>query len=120
MALTDTQKQKILRYMGWSQDYIQENNRLYSAHITNRLNTITPETEADVVALLDRCIGIDAQLVEATAKLTISSIGNVRLNREEISMLRAERKRIIDEISTSLDIFSPDYYANYSLVPGAF
>ena len=80
MALTDTQKQKILRYIGWSDLYIRENKRYYSSSIVQRLEDLTPEAEADAIALLNRCLDIEAQLAKATSRLTVTSVGNIRLN----------------------------------------
>lgn len=110
MALTATQKQKILRYLGWPDIFIQENKRFYSSTIDERLNALTPESEADTISLLNRCLDIDTRLATATSRLTATSVGNIKLNRQEISMLRAERRRIIDEIQTVTFIFPPEYY----------
>ena len=110
MALTDTQKQKILRYVGWPDIFIRENRRFYSSTIDKRFQNLTPEAEADAIELLNRCLEIDAQLAKATSRLTVNSVGNIRLNREEISMLRSERRRIVNEIQTSLFLFPPEHY----------
>ena len=100
MALTETQKQKILRYVGWPDIFIRENRRFYSSTIDKRFQNLTPEAEADAIELLNRCLEIDAQLAKATSRLTVNSVGNIRLNREEISMLRSERQKIVNEMQT--------------------
>lgn len=110
MALNATQKEKILRYIGWPDIFIQENKRFYSATIDTRLNQVSPEAEADAIQLLNRCLDIDNQLSKATSRLTVSSVGNIRLNREEITMLRAERRRLVEEMQTVLFLFPPEYY----------
>ena len=110
MALTATQKQKILRYVGWPDIFIQQNKRFFSSTINKRLTEISPEAEADAVELLNRCLDIETQLSKATKRLTATSIGNIRLNRMEISALRAERRRLVGEIKTTLFLFPPEYY----------
>lgn len=110
MALSAVQKQKILRYVGWPDIFIQENKRFYSSTIDSRLNTISPEAEADAISLLDRCLDIEERLSKAVSRLTVNSVGNIRLNRNEITALRAERKRIVKEMQTVLFIFPPEYY----------
>ena len=111
MALTAVQKQKMLRYIGWSDTFVKDQlHRLYSATVEGRFNDISPEAEADALALLQRITDIDNQLTSATKRLTVTSIGNIRLDRREISMLRAERRRLINEMKTALYLFSPDYY----------
>ena len=110
MPLTDVQKQKILRYAGWPDLFIQENKRFFASTINKRLTDISPAAEADAIALLNRCIDIDAQLGQAVKRLSATSIGNIRLNRREISSLRAERRRIIEEMKTTLFLFPPEHY----------
>ena len=111
MALTSVQKQKMLRYIGWSDSFVRDElHRLYSATVESRFTDLSPEAEEDASALLQRIIDIDTQLTSATKRLTVSSIGNIRLDRREISMLRAERGRLIEEMKTALYLFSPDYY----------
>ena len=110
MALTAVQKQKILRYIGWPDIFIQENRRFYSSTIDKRLQDITPEAEADAIELLNRCLDIDQRLGKSVSRLVATSVGNIRLNREEISALRAERRRIISEMQTVLFLFPPEHY----------
>ena len=110
MALTATQKQKILRYVGWPDLFIQENKRFFASTINKRLTDITPEAEADAINLLNRAMDIDTQLSQAVKRLSATSIGNIRLNRREISSLRAERRRIIEEMKTTLFLFPPEHY----------
>lgn len=110
MPLSATQKQKILRYVGWSDLFVQQNKRFFAATLQNRLTDITPEAEADAISLLNRCLDIDTQLAKAVKRLTATSIGNIRLNRMEISALRSERRRIIKELKTTLFLFPPEHY----------
>ena len=114
MALTSTQKQKLLRYIGWPDKFIQEDDRFFSGTIKNRLDSLTPEAEADTVSLLNRCIDIDTRLSKATNRLAVNSIGNIQINREEIPALRSERRRIIEEMMTVTFIFPPEDY-NYEV-----
>lgn len=110
MALTDAQKQKILRYVGWPDIFVQQNKRFYSATINKRLSDLTPAAEADAIELYNRCISIDQQLAQAQKRLTVTSVGNIRLRRDEISALRSERRRIVQEMQTTLFLFPPEYY----------
>ena len=111
MALTPVQKQKMLRYIGWSDSFVRDElHRLYSATVESRFTDLSPEAEEDASALLQRILDIDNQLQKSIKRLTVNSVGNIRLNRREISMLRAERRRIIEEMKIALYLFSPDFY----------
>ena len=115
MALTSTQKQKILRYIGWPDIFIKEDSRYFSGTINKRLDELTPEAEADTVSLLNRCIDIDAKLAEATSRLAVTSVSGVGgINRMELSDLRAERNRVIEEMMTTTFLFPPEDY-NYEV-----
>ena len=110
MALTEKQKEKMLRYIGWNSIFIDQNKRFYSATIDSRLNSLSTSAEEDAIELLTRAEAIDTQLSKAVNRLSVNSIGNLRLNRNEITELRAEQRRLINEMITVTFIYPPEHY----------
>ena len=110
MALTEQQKYQFLSYIGWPVDVLTPDHRNYAPVIAQRFNDFPESAEPEFTRRLEQCTAIDTQLTQATSRLTAGSIGNIRLNRDEISMLRAERRRLLNELKNIINIHDPDFY----------
>ena len=106
---TQTEKIKILRYMGWTHFTLETGSRWYSKFIDEQLGIDNATVLEEVRILLNQCISIDSQLNSSTNRLKVTSLGQneINLNRDEISQLRAERFRLVSEIADLLRIPFP-------------
>ena len=115
MALTEKQKADILRFVypplhekliqsvplanrDDSSSYSESNSLLYSDTIASDINNLSDASEAQAIPLLDRIIAIEQQLSKANSRLTVNAVGNIRLNRDEIPMLRREKIKLGKEL----------------------
>ena len=104
MALTDTQKYKVIFYLGWSGLTLVSTSTQYNSVVNDRVSDLNAEIERLVKGLLARLESLDAKLDAAACRLSASEVQDIVLNPEEIRMLRSERKRLIRELSDLLDI----------------
>ena len=113
MALSKTEKVKILRYFNWAPDKVQKNDSVYYSNIIfRRLENLSEEVETEARNLLNRIIAIDQQLETVPTRLQASSIGRgkIELNPRERNELRSERLLVLQEIMVLLQMrFNPIY-----------
>jgi len=104
MALTSTQKSKIVQLLGYGGKVLQENSVIYNKTTADRLETLPEGTEELVVAYLDGIASIELQISEAPTRLIAKKVGDIELNNNELENLRSERKRMTRELSLLIDI----------------
>lgn len=104
MALTDSQKHKVIYYLGWSGLTLVVGSTQYNTIVNNRLTDLNSHIELIVLGILERLESLDAKLAAAACRLSASEVQDIVLNPDEIRMLRSERKRLIRELSDHLDI----------------
>ena len=104
MALTATEKVKIVTDLGWPAKTVIDGSIHYSNWVDDRLTDLTPEIEACVRDLLSRLEKMDAKLEKATCRVSVKQVDGITFRDDEIRILRRERWRIIGELSDMLDI----------------
>jgi len=104
MALTAKQKSDVVFFLGWSGKSIVEASTNYNSQVADRLINLTTEIEAQVISLLGKLLSIDAKLESASCRLAATEVNGIKLNANEIHMLRTERKRLAKLLSSLLDI----------------
>ena len=114
-SFTDAEKVKILRYLGWDSSPIDDESTYFSNVINNRLNLDpTNPRETAVIdearALLARAVTIDEQIASAPSRLKALSFSDTTLNNSELYQLRAERTKVLEELSLLLRIYPPSTY----------
>ena len=114
-SFTPAEKVKILRYLGWDSSPIDDESTYFSNVINNRLNLDHTDTRETAVidearALLDRAVTIDEQIASAPSRLKALSFSDTTLNNSELYQLRAERGKVLNELSVLLRIYPPSTY----------
>lgn len=104
MALTSQQQNKIVQLLGYGGKVLQAGSVIYDKVMNDRLHNLPPDTENEVVAYLAQVAVIETQMNQAPARLAAKEVQDLKMNLEELQMLRAERKRIAREISALVDI----------------
>lgn len=104
MALTAKQKNDVLFYLGYSGQTIIENSTDYITSVADRLSGVDANTETRTIRILSKLDGMDQRLEDAADRLPASQVSDIRLNVEEIPMLRKERRRLTQELGRLLDI----------------
>ena len=104
MALTQAEKEKIVRYFGYPTDTLRKDSIFYNSYIdTFYLKNLTDESETEIRTFLERIAEIDKQIREAPKRLKASAVGTeIQLNAREISQLRDERYSVIYELRSML------------------
>lgn len=118
MALTDKQKHSVIFYLGWSGLTLVEDSTQFNSVVRDRLGTIAKPLNAyieqRVKDLLECLEDLDERLKEAQCRLSASQVDNITMNKDEIMMLKKERRRYIKELADHLDI--PIVKSNSSVV----
>jgi hypothetical protein len=104
MALTQTQKYTVLRYLGWPLKTIDSTSLSYSNIISDRLSDFPTDAEAMLIALLDRVAAIDTQLQAMVARSNVKSVDDIEFFEDGTYETRRERSKVIREIAVMVDI----------------
>jgi hypothetical protein len=104
MALSDSQKFDVIRLLGWPGKTLVEGSTQYSNVIAGRLTGLHAEIENDVAKLLKRVKGLDEKLDKALGRASAIEIDGIKLNPDEMNLLRGERSKVVRELSELLDI----------------
>lgn len=96
MALTETQKSQLRKYLGYPERFHQTRPEFELALVALQG---TATGEAQVLAELARLVIIDSRLDDAPDRLRASTVGTITLNPMEIGALRSEGKRIVRRIA---------------------
>jgi hypothetical protein len=86
MALTETERTRIRRYLGWSDRYIATDNNLQQALVSvdSRAETVT-----EIRTLLARCDQLEIDIIAAQRRLKAYKVGSLELpGGDEIDKLR--------------------------------
>jgi hypothetical protein len=104
MPLTSAEQSKVVQLLGYGGKVIQAGSVIYDKVMNDRLNSLPPDTESLVRIYLGSVHSIECKIAEAPARLAAAAIDGLRMNLDELSMLRSERKKIAREIAALLDI----------------
>lgn len=106
MALTEPEKNKILRYLCWPLESIVEGTVDYYFLTARQINiTRTDAQLAEIRDVLDSIKNLDARRVKGQSRAGVKRIGDIELNAEqELSILNKERARLQGELSDLIGI----------------
>lgn len=104
MALTDTQKQSILMYLGYPAKSLLSDSTHFSSVVDSRLKNLSAEIETGVVSTLTRLAALETRLDSAACRLSAAKVDEIELNPKEIEGLRSERKRLIRILADYIDL----------------
>lgn len=104
MALTSTQQQKAIYYLGWTGKTLIPESTHYNSYIAARLINLNVDIENQVNKLLQRLDTIDDILDKSLLRMSTEKIDDITLNPHERELLRKERWARIRELSDVLDI----------------
>lgn len=106
MALSNLDKVKIVTDLGYPGKTVYEGSILYTNWIDDRLTNLEGEIETCVRGLMKRLKDMDEKLQKAVCRAGIAKVDNITFKSkdEELRALRAERRRILKEMSQILDI----------------
>jgi hypothetical protein len=104
MALTATQQQQVIKFLGWTGKTLIPESTHYNSYIFDRLQNLNPDIEAQSIEILGWLLAIDAKLFAALDRMSAREVGDIKINERESDLLRKERWRRIRELSDLLDI----------------
>lgn len=104
MALTSTEQNKIMQLLGYGGKTLQPGSVIYNKIVNDRLTTLPADTELVTRTYLAQVIAIESQMNMAIGRLSAEKVADITLNRNELSDLRAERRKISREMAVHLDI----------------
>lgn len=100
MALTDAQKAKVRRYLGFP-----DVNRLSYSTIEGAMDVLSPEGETEVVSCLDAIAVLDADLTASWTRQMVEKAEDVTLRGfEEVQALRSEARRLVETLAAILNV----------------
>lgn len=104
MAMNDAEKGEALFFLGYSARTLVPDTTDYSPRVAEKFTRIPDHFEVRIRKTLQRIRDIDNKLDEATARYSVTEIEGVKLNAQESSMLRSERRRLQLQLSNLLDL----------------
>ena len=108
MALTATQKQDILYYLGYPNRTLDNTSTHYSNIVDSRMQNLPAEAEARIIAILAEITSVKTQITGSTSKLGVKRVGDIELatksNETSNSGLKRDLKRLYNELSDYMDI----------------
>lgn len=104
MALTQLEKVRAMRYLGWPAKTVISGTTHYNNIINNRFDGLDSSSETVFREVMSRLECIDERLAKARARLAAAKVGDIELNENEVRELRSERIREIRELSDLVDI----------------
>lgn len=104
MALTSTQQQQIIKFLGWTGKTLIPDSTHYNSYIATRLTNLNADIEAQAIEMLGWLLKIDQKLLEALDRMSTRKVGDIEINERERELLRKERWARIRELSDLLDI----------------
>jgi len=118
MALTDTEKLKVVRLLGWPGHVLTVGSMSYNNTVVKKLEALSTPMEEALRLLLETVEGLDAKREAALCRASTKEVGDIVLNENELTILTTERRRLLGEISDLLElmIFPGSSQANRGMV----
>lgn len=104
MALTPKEQNKVIQILGYGGKSIQVGSVIYNKIMNDRLAQLPPALEDLVRDFMSQIDVIECQMKAAPARLAATKVADIEVNHHELTMLRAERRRIGREVAQALDI----------------
>lgn len=125
MALTETQRDQVRQYVGWTFRFRQTDSQLELA-----LNAVDQDTtvQATVIVILGQLATIDTAITDAYSRIQAKAlVGEVELmESQEISILRSEGRRFVGRLAGYLgvpvyqDVYSSSLPSHFTGYRGAY
>lgn len=93
-----------LRHLGWPPTTIDSTSLDYSKIVSDRLTNASTVVQGMVRDYFDRIEKLDEKLDKAISRAGVKQIDDITLRDGEIDILRRERKKLIKELATLLNI----------------
>lgn len=104
MALSSKEQNKIVQLLGYGGKILQAGSVIYNKILNDRLQSLPQDTENILRDYLERVYAIEKIMNCAPTRLSAMSVDDIKLNNNELSDLRKERKKIAREIAAHVDI----------------
>ena len=110
MALTNVEKIKLVTLLGWPAKVLDINSTSYNSTIFSRINSIDSDIEPLVDEYVEKIEELDSRLSGAISRSGVKRIDDIEFfgsdgnGSSEFSVLRTERKRLLKELASILDI----------------
>ena len=104
MALTNGEKIKVLKYLGWPSKTIDSTSLSYSKIVSDRLAVTDEDILLETRYMLERFEKLEGRLETALDRAGVKSIDDIELNGDEMMILRNEKRRLSNELGQLLDI----------------
>jgi hypothetical protein len=110
MAFTSAQNIKLVTILGWPAKVLDNTNTSYNSTIYARITGIDSDMENLVTEYMDRLEDLEGKLSIGLARTGVKRIddieffGNDGSGSSELNVLRAEKKRLLKELASILDI----------------
>jgi hypothetical protein len=104
MALTNLEKIKVLRHLGWPAKTTDPTSLSYSKIASDKLINLSDEILSEVRYFLERIEKLDSRLDGALDRAGVKSIDDIELNGDEMTILRSEKRKLVKELATLLDL----------------
>lgn len=104
MALSDFQKVRIIRHLGFSGKSLVQGTLHFKSQLAAALEDLDQFTEAALIQIADRIEKIDERLDCAYDRLSAIRVDEIQLRDDEIEKLRNEKMRLIRELGRLIDV----------------
>lgn len=102
--LTQPQKIKIVRTLGYPFGTIDESSTSYIRTIAQKIDAITGDAQAEVESILERIELIEEQRIASIAQAGVRRIDDIEFTGTQHSDLLGERKRQVMELAQLIDV----------------
>lgn len=107
MALSLEDKHRIINHLGLPGKTLIESSTHYNSVVASRLTNLDSYIEDKALSLLDELDAARTKVMGSSTKGNVKRIGDIELDTDKTRMLtKDEYKRLIEELSTLLDISS--------------
>lgn len=116
MAFSTAEQNKIVQILGYGGKILQAGSVIYNKILSDRLTDVPVDEETLVRSYLAQVAAIESQMNQAINRLTAEKVGDITTNKDELTQLRNERKKIAKEIAEHVDIPYQGVSGNGSIV----
>ena len=104
MALTASEKQEIIYYLGYPAKTLDSTSLDYSKILSDRLEDLPEFSENKARSLLCDIRAIEKKISESTGRFSASRVDDITINQNEWKMLQKERSRLLSLLGSNLDM----------------
>ncbi len=99
MALSDTDKMRIVTLLGWPAKTLIIGSTHFSSWINDKLVSLTTPAEDLISDLLTRIENIDTKLSTDFGKDNVQKVDDITFFGNNLNRMRSERKKVLCELS---------------------